>query len=254
MKFVKILFGALVAISLFGCAHPIVISPNTAKIEREPSSLPKIKANVGFFIPPEASNLEVTTPGGGGDNVRYFPYRDLETAYQRMLLNVFDNVIKLKSASDSNELSKDEIKFTLVPDLITTSGSTGFFTWPPTNFTVDLTSKIRDASGKDVGNPRVVGNGQQTEGLLEFKGDFGLAGRRAMEDALMKMQRALLEFRYENSTASAVTPIAIPANSASSQPKDQTSGRLEKLKNLFDRSLISKDEYERKRKEIVDSL
>ena len=253
MKFVKILFWTLVAISLFGCAHPIVISPNTAKIEREPSSLPKIKANVGFFIPPEASNLEVTTPGGGGDNVRYFPYRDLETAYQRMLLNVFDNVVKLKSASDSNELSKNEIKFTLVPDLITTSGSTGLFTWPPTNFTVDLTSKIRDASGKDVGNPRVVGNGQAA-GFSEFKGDFGIAGRRAMEDALMKMQRALLEFRYENSTASAVTPIAIPANSASYQPKDQTSGRLEKLKNLFDRGLISKNEYERKRKEIVDSL
>lgn len=254
MKFVKILFGALVATSLFGCAHPIVISPNTAKIERESSSLPKIQANVGFFISPEANNLEVTTPGGGGDNVRYFPYRDLETAYQRMLFNVFDNVIKLKSASDNNELSKDNIKFTLEPSLIATSGSTGFFTWPPTNFTVDLSSKIRDASGKDIGNPRVVGNGQQTEGVLAFKGDFGLAGRRAMEDALMKMQRALLEFKYENSIAGVVTPIVIPANSASSQPKDQTSDRLEKIKNLFDRGLISKDEYERKKKEILDSL
>jgi hypothetical protein len=254
MKFVKILLGALVTISLFGCAHPIVISPNTAKIVREPSSLPKIKANVGYFIPPEASNLEVTTPGGGGDNVRYYPYRDLEAAYQRMLLDVFDNVIKLKSASDSNELLKDEIEFTLVPDLITTSGSTGFFTWPPTNFTVDLTSKIRDASGKNVGNPRVIGNGQQTEGVLAFKGDFGLAGRRAMEDALMKMQHALLEFSYENSSASTGFPIATPVNSPSLQLKDQTSGRLEKLKNLFDSGLIYEDEYERKRKEILDGL
>lgn len=254
MKFIKILFGALVVTSLFGCAHPIVISPNTEKIERESSSLPKIKANVGFYISPEASNLEVTTPGGGGDNVRYFPYRDLETAFRQMLLNVFDNVKKLKSTSDNNELSKENIKFTLEPILITTSGSTGFFTWPPTNFTVDLSSKIRDISGKEIGNPRAIGNGQQTEGVLAFKGDFGLAGRRAMEDALMKMQRALLEFKYENSIAAAATPIVIPENSAVSQPKDQPSDRLVKIKDLFNKGLITKDEYESKKKEILDRL
>lgn len=253
MKFIKILFAGLMVITLFGCAHPIVISPRTDKIEREPGSLPKIKANVGFFISADSSKIEVTTPGGGGDNVRYFPYKDLETAYQLMLLNVFDKVIKLKSAGENNELSKEEIKFVLEPVLITTSGSTGFFTWPPTNFTVDLTSNIRDASGKIIGNPRVVGNGQ-VGFILDMDGDFGLAGRLAMEDALLKMQRALLEIKYEDIPARIVTPNIGPASNPSLQPKDQVSIRLEKLKDLFDRGLVTREEYENKRKEILDSL
>jgi len=247
VNFIKIVFSAIIVISLVGCAHPIVVSPNTSKIEREMGAPPKTKANVGYFIPAEASNLEVTTPGGGGDNVRYFPYRDLDAAYQRMLLNVFENVTKLKSAADNNELTKDGIKYVLAPDVITHSGSTGFFTWPPTNFTVDLTSKIRDGSGKMIGNPRVVGNGQAE--FSEFKGDYGLAGRRAMEDALIKMQRALLEIKFENVDTSVTPPNTEPV-----QQKDQASGRLEKLKDLSDRGLITKEEYERKRKEILDSL
>jgi hypothetical protein len=254
MKFINLLFWVFMATSLFGCAHPIVVAPKTEKIVPELNSQQKINANVGFFISPEVNNLEVTTQGGGGDNVRYYPYRDIEVGYQRMLLNVFDNAIKLKSANDNNELSRSNIQFTLEPILITTSGSTGFFTWPPTNFTVDLTCKIRDSSGKEIGNPRVVGNGQHTEGVLALQGDFGLAGRRAMEDALMKMQRALLEFKYPNNIANTVIPIPNAVSSTNSQPNDQISARLEKLKKLFDSGVISKVDYEQKKKEIIDSL
>jgi hypothetical protein len=251
MKFIKILFAGLMVITLFGCAHPIVISPRTEKIERELGSLPKIKANVGFFISSDSSKIEVETPGGGGDNVRYFPYKDLETAYQLMLLNVFDKVIKLKSVGEHNELSKEEIKFVLEPVLVATSGSSGFFSWAPTNFTVDLTSKIRDASGKIIGNPRVVGYGQVN---LDMGGDYGLAGRLAMEDALLKMQRALLEINYDDIPARSVIPNGGPSSNPLLQPNEKASTRLEALKDLFDRGLVTREEYENKRKKILDSL
>lgn len=235
--------------ALFGCAHSISISPNVAKIERKPDSPPKIKANVGFIISDDTKNIEITSPGGGGDNVRYFPYKELEAAYQIMLLNVFDKVTKIKSEAENKELSKEEIKFVIEPILVTSSGSTGFFTWPPTNFTVDLTSNIRDATGKLIGNPRVVGNGQ-VDFILDMKGDYGLAGRLAMEDALLKMQRALLETNYENIPSRVVISDLPPANNSEPQQKV----RLEKLKDLFDKDLVTREEYERKRREIIDSL
>lgn len=234
-------------VALFGCAHPIVISPKTEKIVRDSSSQPKIIANVGYFISENTSKIEITSAGGGGDNVRYFPYKEIEAGYQRMLQNVFDKVTKLKSSNDQSELSKESIKYVFEPVMLTTSGSTGFFTWPPTNFTVDLTSIIRDTSGKTKGNPRVVGNGQ-VDFILDMDGDYGLAGRLAMEDALLKMQRALLEFKYED------TPTSIVTGNNAQQPKDPPSERLEKLKELLDKGLVTSDEYERKKKEIIDSL
>lgn len=255
MKYLKIIFLSTLAISLFGCAHPIVISPDLAKIERESNSLPRIKATVGFFIPVDAISLEVTTPGGGGDNVRYFPYKDLEAGYRHMLSNVFDNVVRLTSLNDSDEIAKNAIRFILSPDLITNSGSTGFFTWPPTNFTVDLTTNIRDVTKKSVDSPRVVGNGQSTGSLEEFRLDgFGIAGRRAMEDALLKTQHILLETKYdgisEPSTFSVIS--SPPSNTSSHQLQNSPSEKLENLKNIFNGGLITKTEYERKRKEILD--
>jgi hypothetical protein len=249
MKFFKMLLAGLIVTALFGCAHPISISPNVAKLERNPDSLPKIKANVGFIISDVTKNIEITSPGGGGDNVRYFPYKEIEAAYQIMLLNVFEKVTKIKSKAENKELSKDEIKFVFEPVLVTSSGSTGFFTWPPTNFTVDLTSNIRDASGKLIGNPRVVGNGQ-VDFILDMNGDYGLAGRLAMEDALLKMQRVLLETNYENIPSRVVISDLSPANNSDLQPQV----RLEKLQDLFDKGLVTREEYERKRKEIIDRL
>lgn len=242
------------AINISGCAHPVVVAPKIEKIVPEISHQQKINANAGFYISPETSNLEVTTSAGGGESIRYYPYRDIEVGYQRMLLSVFNNVIKLKSAHDTKELSSNNIQYTLEPILITMSGSTEFSTWPPTNFTVDLSCKIRDASGKEIGNPRVVGNGQHTGGALALQGDYGLTGRRAMEDALIKMQRALLEFKYSNHLVNQEKYIVNSKNNSNTQSVDQISTRLEKLKNLFDRGLISSVDYERKKKEIIDSF
>ncbi len=155
----------------------------------------------------------------------------------------------LTSPTDPAALGKEEIKYVVSPDIVTTSGSTSFLTWPPTNFTVDLTANVRDSSGKMVASPRVVGNGQAE--FSEFKSDHGLAGRLAMQDALLKMQRALLETSY-----GPIVPIgtrAIPDTDAS--PKAATiSDRLAKLKALLDQGLISPADFDAKKKQILDSL
>ncbi len=240
-------------LGIFGCAHKIVISPDIKKISRDAGTASRINANVGFFIPAEAMGLEVTTPGGGGDNVRYFPYRDIEVAYQIMLSNVFENAIKLRSAFDADELKMNQISFVFTPEVITNSGSTGFFTWPPTNFTVDLTSKIRESSGRMNGTPRSIGNGH-VDGLMEFNGDFGLAGRRAMTDALLKMQRSLIETNFEkNSVNKFASSVDEKAENFQKSGSDARS-RLEGLKKLFDADLINKEEYEYKKMEIIEDI
>ncbi|MDP3007855.1 MAG: SHOCT domain-containing protein [Methylococcales bacterium] len=223
---------------------------NLAKIERESSSIPRIKATAGFFIPVDVINFAVTTPPvGEGHSAQYFPYKDLEAGYRKMLSNVFDNVVRLVSPNDSNEIAKNAVNFVFLPDLITHSGGSHIF---PTNFTVDLTSNIRDATGKNINNLRVVGNGQ-----AEYSGD-GIAGKLAMEDALLKMQHSLLETKYngiDSISATPILPTTLPSTSTSSQQtEDQTSSKLEKLKNIFDRGLITKNEYEQKRKEVLNSF
>lgn len=250
MKKIRDAAFVIAVFALSGCAHPIQIAPNTANIYRTLGDPPKISATVGMVMPVTLSSLEVTTPGGGGDNVRYFPYRDMEAGYEKMLSNVFDNVVTVTSSDSAESLSRNGISITVTPEVITNSGSTGFFTWPPTNFTVDMTTVVRDTNGKVLANPRVVGNGQAA-GFSDFKGDFGIAGRRAMEDALNKMQHALLEQRYvsnvsvSTSSASPVTP------SDAKDAQDDATARLDKLKGLLQKGLITQADYDQKKKEIL---
>ena len=80
----------MVAVVLMaGCAHRINIVPDTTKLELVSPTAPRVTANVGLYIPQEARSVEVTTPGGGGDNVRYYPYVDIEAGFEKMLSNVF---------------------------------------------------------------------------------------------------------------------------------------------------------------------
>lgn len=241
MKFSRIYFIALFAFILTGCAHPVQIVPDMTRLERAATAPPRLTAKVGYYIPPEVSNLEITTPGGGGDNVRYYPYRDMEAGFQKILSNVFTNVIKLNSPSDSTSLIHDGVGYVIVPTVLTSSGGSGFFTWPPTNFTVDLTSQLRNSDGKIVASPRVVGTGSAE--TAERISEYGIAGRRAMEDVLLKMQSALFEAKIGD----VVQP-------SSPSIKNSIVERLDHIKELKDRGLITQYEYEAKRKEILEAL
>jgi hypothetical protein len=225
----------LAAAALAGCAHPIKVAPDLTRVERVSTSSARVTATVGYFIPPSVSSVEITTQGGGGDNVRYFPYRDIEVGYRKMLSNVFTGVVKLGSLTDLPSGSGDRIDYVVVPTIVTSSGGSGLFTWPPTNFTVDLTCSVRDVVGTLIASPRVVGTGSAD--TSERLHDHGFAGERAMEDALVKMQAAMLEIMFPSA------PL-----------KRAAADRLTQLKELKDKGLISDAEYEAKRKAILDTL
>ncbi|MDX9844776.1 MAG: SHOCT domain-containing protein [Aquabacterium sp.] len=242
-----------IATTLAGCAHPIKVEPDTSKLQALGTNTEKSNAIVGYYIPDSLINLEVTTPGGGGDNVRYFPYRDIEIGYKQTLKNVFKDATRLIATPDFSRLKQQGIDYVIQPEILTNSGSTGFFTWPPTNFTVDLTNNIRDANGRHLANVRVVGNGSANNERIF---DHGFAGRRAMEDALQKTQNALIELRLPHtknqySTEGEFKP---QAPIGESPVPRATSERLSTLQDLKDKGLLSQSEYDKKRAEILNSL
>lgn len=247
MHLKKILFSFVGMVILSGCAHPIKVTPNIAKIETKGDSTPRVAASVGYYISPELESLEVTTPGGGGDNVRYYPYRDIEPGFAKLLSNVFSGVVKLPTAPVFSGTTTQGLDYIIQPLLVTSSGSSGFFTWPPTNFSVDLTSNVRDATGKLVASPRVLGVGTAETG--ERLSEHGIAGRRAMEDALIKMQAAIQEQKLGPKVASAAIKASIRPGESSS-----ATARLAHIKELMANGLITQMEYDAKRKEILDAL
>ncbi|MBI1889306.1 MAG: hypothetical protein HYS18_01530 [Burkholderiales bacterium] len=188
MNIAKLLSSIAIVSALVGCAHPITINPDMSKIEPSAGAQP-IKKNVAYYIADDVRTKEVVTPGGGGDRVSYQPYRDIETAFYKMLTNVFGNVVKLKSPKDAEAISKNNVAYVITPQLVTDSSSPSPFTWPPTKFKVDLTCSIADAAGNPILSKQVSGAGEAE--FDEFKADFSLSARRASQDALLKMQQAL---------------------------------------------------------------
>lgn len=241
MNFNGIYLTTLLGLLLAGCAHPIQITPDMTRLERVSTTPARLAVKAGYYIPPEVESVEITTQGGGGDNVRYYPYRDMASGFQKMLSNVFESVVKLASPADKPVLVREGINYVIVPSLVTSSGGSGFFTWPPTNFSVDLTSQIRNTDGQLIASPRVIGTGSADTG--ERLSEHGIAGRRAMEDALMKMQSALFEANFHGLV-----------QSSSPAVKSSIAERLAHIKELKDSGLITEQEYDVKRKEILNSF
>jgi hypothetical protein len=235
----------VVSALLTGCAHPIIITPDAQKISSNLSSHDNREYNVGYYISPKDKSLEVTTLGGGGDNIRYFPYRDIEAGYKAMLSNVFESVTTLDSIDKGNAQLQNKVDIILTPKIITTSGSTGFFTWPPTNFSVDLTNTISTINGSIVSEPRVIGTGGAS--TSEKLSEHGIAGRRAIEDALLKTQVKLfnVELPQKNVSIKSVKKVSSDKSILD---------RLKSLKELRDSDLISEQEFLTKKKEIIEFL
>lgn len=250
--------GLLLASALLGgCAHSINVSPSMPNVAAKTAQTTpqKIGVSVGYYISQKNRQLEVTTPGGGGDNVRYYPYEALEIGYRDVLTGLYRNAA-ISNADTPNP--NDRFDYVIEPTVVTNSGSTGFFTWPPTNFSVDITNTIRDASGRVVASPRVVGIGTAETG--ERLRDHGFAGRRAMEDALVKTHAALQQVALEKDGVKREAPsLALgdgkPKEQPVSQPKaNDVEERLRRLKDLKDKGLITNKDYEVQKKSILDSL
>lgn len=173
---------------LAACAHPIDIAPNLAAFDGA-AGQQKISKSVGYYISAEDRAREVTTPGGGGDKITYFPYRDLEPGLFKVLSQNFSNVYVLKSADDKAFMASKGIAYVILPKIQTTSSSDSVLTWPPTDFSVSLECRALSSDGTVIWETTARGQGKAT--FSEFKSDLALAGRRASEGALLEFERQL---------------------------------------------------------------
>ena len=181
------LTGLLAAVLATGCAHPISVTTDVSQVRS--SGKPRIEKSVAYVIAPDDRDREVITPGGGGDKLSYKPYRDLDAGIFKALSEVFANVSRVDAAAEAAKPGRDKIQLVFVPKITTTSSSASPFTWPPTAFAIDLACKVSDASGAPVSEINVVGNGQAE--FSEFKSDHSLAAKRAAQDAMQKLVKAL---------------------------------------------------------------
>src|SRR5215472_12399664 len=80
------------------CAHSITIVPDAATLgDQLPMKIDKL---VGYYISPENHAKKVETAAGGGDKVAYSPYADLEPGLNKVLSNVFTQVVAIKDLND----------------------------------------------------------------------------------------------------------------------------------------------------------
>jgi hypothetical protein len=186
MSLLKVL-AVFLLFSLVGCGHSINITPPMNTLGKE--GVVKIDKNVGYYISAENMNKEVTTPGGGGDKVKYFPYKESEPALKAVLGNIFQQVVSVPAPNDAKFIADNKIAYIFTPELTTDSSSPSPFTWPPTKFTLKIDCKAADGSGKLLWQTVVTGEGQAE--FEEFKGDFSLAARKASQKAFMKLQEEI---------------------------------------------------------------
>jgi hypothetical protein len=173
---------------LFGCAHPISLTPDSKAIPTA-NAATVIPKKVGFYISDASKALEITSPGGGGDKVRYFPYRDLEPGLYQALSTAFSDVSKIKDPKDIAAWKANGVSLLITPEITTTSSSPSPFTWPPTQFGIQLTCAITDGEGKTIETVKVQGEGSAE--FKDFKSNFSLSAVRAANDALAKLITAL---------------------------------------------------------------
>jgi len=183
----RLLSLAFLPALLAGCAHQIVITPDVSQLSGR--DVKPIAQKVGYYISAADRELQVTTPGGGGDKVSYYPYREIEPALFKVLSNVFQRAYPVASPTDAAALKANEIAYVIVPAIETDSSSESAFTWPPTRFKIALACKALDRDGKTAWEKRVVGEGEAT--YDEFKSDFPLAAKRASLKAMAELQREL---------------------------------------------------------------
>ena len=170
-----------------GCAHPINLNGDTASLIGTAGATEKVDRKVGLMITEQQRSREVTTAGGGGDKVSYFPYRDLETGLYVVLSEVFSGVTRIAGPGDA-KVKSDGITLMIVPEIVTTSHSPSLLTWPPTVFTVELTCSVKDANDRELTRLRVQGEGRAE--FNEFVSDPSLSAKRASTDALKKLVKS----------------------------------------------------------------
>lgn len=185
---VKIIVG-LSLILFIGCARQMNMTPPLSSLSTD--GIGKIEKNVGYYISSDDLSREVITPGGGGDKLSYYSYRDCAPVMRKILSNIFNQVHRLESSGDRQFISANNISYVFIPRIETQSSSESAFTWPPTRFSVFLKCKATDSSGYAIWEKEVKGEGEAT--YDEFKHDPPLAAKRAVINAFSKLQTEIIQ-------------------------------------------------------------
>lgn len=177
-----VIFAALMMLT--GCAHKIDMAPNLDTIRT--TQVEPFKLNVAYYISDADKQLEVITPGGGGDKVKYTPYADTEAALNAVLSSAFYKAYTLKSLDDKAFIADKNISYIFQPKIVTSSSSENLFTWPPERFGVELSCTALDPSNKS-SLWEITTQGAGTADFGDYRKDFSAAARKASEDAFLKM-------------------------------------------------------------------
>jgi hypothetical protein len=186
MRSIRMVLALGLALTLAACAHPISVSPLSSP-PREEAKL--VNKHVAYVMTDELRNRSVTTSGGGGDKVSYYPYRDLEKTIRDALRAVYQDVTVINAAAEAKADPTKNIALVFTPEISTSSSSDSMLTWPPTQFFINLECTATDAEGKQLSSFRLSSNGAAQ--FSEFKSDFGLAGRRAATELGSKLVQEL---------------------------------------------------------------
>jgi hypothetical protein len=185
-RLVRFAVCAAVALVLAACAHPISIQANKLP-ERSAQTSPK---KVAYVMTDADRQKQVTTEGGSGDKITYYPYKEFERALRAALASIYSDVTVVSSATNAIAIRETGASFVFLPEISTTSSSPSLFTWAPTKFSVTVSVDVLDPQGVPLARLRVTGNGEAE--WEEFKGEFGLAGRRAVENAAQMLVEEIL--------------------------------------------------------------
>jgi len=175
---------------LGGCAHDISVAPELSKITKvRPVTIDR---SVAYYIPPNALDLSVTTPGGNNDTLRYKPYKESEPALRRVLENVFTEVHRIDSLADA-KIDKHNIRFIFIPQIETMSYSNSNVDWQPTKFTFILKVKFLTADNKPFYESYAQGKGIANFG--RYQDNPAYAVEIASRSALLQFQDEIITQR-----------------------------------------------------------
>jgi hypothetical protein len=133
-------------VALSGCAHRIDITPGAGSLNNYAEL--KINKNAAYYISQEDIGTQVVTPAGGGDKVKYYPYKEMEPGLRQVLSNTFNEVYALRSPQDPELVASRRISYIFIPSIATNSSSRSSWIWPPSEFWVTIDCKATDSTGK----------------------------------------------------------------------------------------------------------
>lgn len=183
----RFVMGCAVALALAACAHPVSIRPALVmSVDR--SVL--IDKKVGYQITDAQRALQSTTPGGGGDKISYYLYKDLEPGLFDTLSSVFSAVYVVPEKGANEFIVDKGLSFVFTPEFQSDSSSSNILLWNPTDFTLKLRVKALDASGKEIWSREFSAQGKAAAGgsLVETP-----AAQAAATDIFKHLQKALQE-------------------------------------------------------------